>query len=102
MVATSHDDNETGNGRVTLALVKREQEITNKMLGESIQEQRTFNRSIEERLRHLEQGAERRDQQIANNCQDINRVEGKVNAWSWGNSAGVTLALILGYLGFNR
>lgn len=42
------------------------------------------------------------NEKIAANKDDIDRIEGRVNAWGSINSVGAVLGMLLGYLGINK
>jgi len=95
--------NDNGNGRVTLAELKKDIAYLIEQLRTQTQETREYRQRLEERIRHLETVQEKHTAEIGTltKCVDdtgdkVNDIQGKFVWWNGLNSLGAIIAGILG------
>ena len=93
---------ETGNGRVTLAVLGNKVDNLAELLQGYIVEQRKINSAYDDRIRCLEQGQEQRKTQIAHLEDDVVDLNKKVGTWNGVNSIAVAVTAILAYFGLGK
>lgn len=89
-------DDDHGNGRVTLAVVKKEIEHLTSGVKELTDEVRKTNQAYDGRLRDLETSCAATDVCIKDIRADVTALEKKSDFWNLVNSLGATIAGIIG------
>jgi len=96
------NDPTNGEGRVTLAIIRRDIDGINSRLDGLIREIREDRKSTEERLRSLENCGTRREERIDTLRDEVKSLRAKSDAWNLTNTAGAVIAGILGALGLGK
>jgi len=90
------------NGRVTLAVIRRDLDEVKAAIDNLTHEIREDRKCNEDRLRALEMSGMTRQERIDTLREEVKSLRAKSDAWNLTNTAGAVIAGILGALGLGR
>ena len=94
--------NDPTEGRVTLAVIRRDLDDVKSAIDNLIHEIREDRKCTEDRLRAMELSGTIRQERIETLRDEVESLRAKSDAWNLTNTAGAVIAGILGALGMNR
>lgn len=94
--------NDPTEGRVTLAVIRRDLDEVKSAIDNLIHEIREDRKCTEDRLRAMELSGTSRQERIETLRDEVKSLRAKSDAWNLTNTAGAVIAGILGALGMNR
>jgi len=94
--------NDPTEGRVTLAVIRRDLDEVKSAIDNLIHEIREDRKCTEDRLRAMELSGTIRQERIETLRDEVESLRAKSDAWNLTNTAGAVIAGILGALGMNR
>lgn len=90
------------NGRVSLAVIRRDLDEVKVAINNLVQEIREDRRCTEDRLRTLETAGMSRQERIETLREEVKSLRAKSDAWNLTNTAGAIIAGILGAIGMGK